>query len=148
MQLSHRNHQIPAPNKIPILSSSRSALITRRAACAAAAAAAAAGQPAVAVGPFVFDEAVLGWACAEVLAGLDRRADYVVLDELGPLEARRGLGLAPALQRCLERADGGDGGGGTAVIAVVREGIRPALLARFGVAADGVGELDLAAGPP
>ena len=90
----------------------------------------------------MFDEAVLGWACAEAVAGLAGAADYVVLDELGPLEAHRGLGLAPALERCLQ-ADSGAG----AVVAVARRGIRPALLARFDLGADAVPELDLAADP-
>lgn len=90
----------------------------------------------------MFDEDVLDWACKEAVAALDRSVDYLIFDELGPLEAQRGQGLAPALEYCLKGRSGGSTS--TAVIAVVRESIRPVTLARFGIPPDAALEIDLA----
>ena len=54
----------------------------------------------VVAGPFLFDAAVFAWA-REELALSSQQPDWVVVDEVGPLELKRRVGLEPAVGECL-----------------------------------------------
>ena len=52
------------------------------------------------VGQYRFDAEAMAWALKRVMLALDMFLDVVIIDEIGPLEMRKGGGFAPALE-CL-----------------------------------------------
>mmetsp|Transcript_10188 Transcript_10188/g.15923 ORF Transcript_10188/g.15923 Transcript_10188/m.15923 type:complete len:183 (-) Transcript_10188:114-662(-) len=84
-------------------------------------------HPVVTVGPFVFDEEVLEWARQLVLTAITDKVDVVVVDEIGPLEVKRGLGLDSAFRKCLEVRDQIE------IVIVVRDNLREKLVDQYGL---------------
>ncbi len=78
------------------------------------------------IGRFTFSRAAFVRANAALLAAARHpRTRWLVVDEIGPLELR-GEGLAPALRQLLAEPCAG-------VVLVVREGLREAVAAEFGL---------------
>mmetsp|Transcript_24253 Transcript_24253/g.68787 ORF Transcript_24253/g.68787 Transcript_24253/m.68787 type:complete len:237 (+) Transcript_24253:64-774(+) len=92
-----------------------------------------AGSDTVVAGPFVFDAAKFAWARQDLVLNRDRPADWVLIDEVGPLELRRQAGLEPAVSECL---------GNrlllphTRFVIAVRPSLRELLMARYDISAD------------
>mmetsp|Transcript_43195 Transcript_43195/g.86674 ORF Transcript_43195/g.86674 Transcript_43195/m.86674 type:complete len:197 (-) Transcript_43195:38-628(-) len=62
-------------------------------------------RPVCVVGPFVFDDEVLACARRELLTAIENPVDILVVDEIGPLEVKRGEGLEPAFKQCVSSRD-------------------------------------------
>lgn len=74
----------------------------------------------VTIGPHRFDGDVFRWARSELAGALTRRPDWVVVDEVGPLELR-GEGLEPALGDALAAVRSADAS--PRVLLVVRDSL-------------------------
>ena len=83
-------------------------------------------QETVTVGPFVFDSSVLAWAREELGSLATADCAVVVVDEIGPLEMKRGMGLEPAFSQMISRIRLDQH-----VIVVVRDNLRDALSSKF-----------------
>ena len=83
-------------------------------------------QETVTVGPFVFDSSVLAWAREELGSLATADCAVVVVDEIGPLEMKRGMGLEPAFSQMISRIRLDQH-----VIVVVRDNLRGALSSKF-----------------
>lgn len=75
-------------------------------------------------GRYAFDAAVMDWGLSGLRSALRGEYDFVVIDEIGPLELRRNEGLAPVLEE-LRELDGSH------VLIVVRETLVEALKERL-----------------
>ena len=99
---------------------------------------AAAREHGVAVGPFVFDRRVFAWAQETLLNPADK--DWVIIDEVGPLEMKRKEGLEPGLSRLLSSASLA-AHPGCDFIVVVRPALRGKVAAHFGLPEDLVDDI-------
>ena len=82
-------------------------------------------QDIVTVGPFVFDASVLAWA-QEELASSKPSPDCIVVDEIGPLEIKRGMGLEPAFSEMLAQRSLGQH-----IVVILRETLHGAFAPHF-----------------
>eukprot|EP00930_Biecheleria_cincta_P090686 TRINITY_DN80128_c0_g1_i1.p1 TRINITY_DN80128_c0_g1~~TRINITY_DN80128_c0_g1_i1.p1 ORF type:complete len:264 (-),score=61.80 TRINITY_DN80128_c0_g1_i1:294-1064(-) len=97
------------------------------------------------VGNFVFDEHVFAKARSELqaLRGQDRGlaaapADWIIVDEIGPLELNRGQGLEPAVGELLRAAARGElGPPQSRFLIVARAALRDTMVQTYGL--DGTG---------
>jgi nucleoside-triphosphatase THEP1 len=81
----------------------------------------------VAIGPYTFRRAAFDWAYERLLAAaVDPEAQYLVIDEIGPLELR-GEALAPALDALLARPRLPE------LVVIVRDSLLDEVAARFGL---------------
>eukprot|EP00960_Hanusia_phi_P038543 753476-Hanusia_phi.AAC.13 len=64
------------------------------------------GDSTVAVGPFIFDEKVFLWARCEL--DENSKVDYLVVDEVGPLEIKRQQGLEPSFSQAIRNLNCSD----------------------------------------
>ncbi|EKX40249.1 hypothetical protein GUITHDRAFT_154203 [Guillardia theta CCMP2712] len=81
------------------------------------------GESTVAVGPFIFDEAVFKWARQELDESV--RVDYLIIDEIGPLEIKRKQGLEPSFSQALSNLCSPDTS--QRVLIVARKNVWPVL---------------------
>lgn len=99
------------------------------------------------VGPYVFDTDVFNWANEEVCVGLNIDADWIVLDEIGPLEVRKKQGLHCAMLACAGKVlNTGDVSGrvldNTKVVIVCRPQIVDEMLQVYGIPANACAPFD------
>ncbi|CAE8664504.1 unnamed protein product, partial [Polarella glacialis] len=102
-------------------------------------------EGAIQVGNFIFDEAVFAKARAELrgLAGDERGSgpapcDWVLVDEIGPLELNRGQGLEPAVGELLRAGARGElGPPQSRFLIIVRPSLRDTVVQTYGL--DGTG---------
>ncbi|CAE8678901.1 unnamed protein product, partial [Polarella glacialis] len=102
-------------------------------------------EGAIQVGNFIFDESVFAKARAELrgLAGDERGSgpapcDWVLVDEIGPLELNRGQGLEPAVGELLRAGARGElGPPQSRFLIIVRPSLRDTVVQTYGL--DGTG---------
>ena len=81
------------------------------------------GESTVTVGPFIFDEEVFQWARHELEES--ERVDYLIIDEIGPLEIKRKQGLEPSFSQALSNLCSPDTS--QCVLVVARKNVWPLL---------------------
>lgn len=95
--------------------------------------AAASAEDAVSVGPFVFSQAVLRWGQEEISRGLGADVEWIIVDEVGPLEVRRNSGWEPAVGAALRARKEHPR---TKFVIVVRPSLKAELMSHYGIADD------------
>jgi nucleoside-triphosphatase THEP1 len=61
-------------------------------------------KKAINVGRYKFDPDVFKWANKELIEGIDKKPDFLIIDEIGPLEISK-KGLEPAVSQVLNLAN-------------------------------------------
>eukprot|EP00928_Gymnodinium_smaydae_P028676 TRINITY_DN21817_c0_g1_i1.p1 TRINITY_DN21817_c0_g1~~TRINITY_DN21817_c0_g1_i1.p1 ORF type:complete len:265 (+),score=63.36 TRINITY_DN21817_c0_g1_i1:52-795(+) len=100
--------------------------------------------PGVEVGKFLLDETALARARAELTkAGEMGACDWVIVDEVGPLELKRQGGLEPAVGELLRAAARGElGPPQPRFLIVVRSSLRDELVSTYGLDGTGCAEIE------
>lgn len=94
-------------------------------------------EPIVVIGNFVFAERGFKAASRELEEAAEKGADVVVVDEVGPLELRRGEGLRQPLELLLRARQRWES---MEIVVVVRESLRDLFIAELGLHAKDIAE--------
>jgi nucleoside-triphosphatase THEP1 len=92
------------------------------------------GKNVCVVGPYVFDENTLQWGRSVLDMARSSGLDFLIIDEVGPLEIRRNGGFEPAVQRLFDLRTSTE----TRIVAVVRESLLKEFASKYGVLADDI----------